>query len=325
MKFHLGPYESPTMELEYKNYSVRIVHNPNDVILRFTEVSTMRLWQTTLTERDFVEYQVLGGLEFALSLLKAALKSELSDFKATPKELSFTVIYGPEHCKKLHIEFLLPAIKKENANADMEIISKKIALLENGLNDLLQKELAQQKEQVAILKQDLESQKERAAGYIILPGCPFSIRDDIKSISIGLVQATDPTNSADYNVHAHLGYMLSENRFHFDSLTTLKPLKYLKQCETLRILNANIKDFSPIGEMASLKNLHIVFSQPSTELTGIEWIKKLTNLESLTLYHCKGITDISYVSSLKKFKTLDIRGSGVANTTMLGSHISITR
>ena len=285
----------------------------------------MRLWQTTLTERDFVEYQVLGGLEFALSLLKAALKSELSDFKATPKELSFTVIYGPEHCKKLHIEFLLPAIKKENANADMEIISKKIALLEKGLSDLLQKELAQQKEQVAILKQDLESQKERAAGYIILPGCPFSIRDDIKYVSFGSVQATDPTNSVNYNVHSYLGTMLTENRFHFDSLTTLKPLKYLKQCESLRILNANIKDFSPIGEMASLKNLYIVFSQPSTELTELDWIKRLKNLESLTLYHCKGITDISYLSQLRKFKTLDIRGSGVANTAVLGSHITIIR
>ena len=325
MKFHLPDYESPTMELEYKNYSVRIVHNPNDVILRFTEVSTMRLWQTTLTERDFVEYQVLGGLEFALSLLKAALKSELSDFKATPKELSFTVIYGPEHCKKLSIEFLLPAIKKENANADMEIISKKIALLEKGLSDLLQKELAQQKEQVAILKQDLESQKERAAGYIILPGCPFSIRDDIKSISFGSVNSTDPLNSVNYNVHSYIGQMLTENRFHFDSLTTLKPLKYLKQCESLRILNANIKDFSPIGEITSLKYLHIVFSQPSTELTEMDWIKRLKNLESLTLYHCKGITDISYLSQLRKFKTLDIRGSGVANTAVLGSHITITR
>jgi Leucine-rich repeat (LRR) protein len=315
------------MEIEYKNYSVRIVHNPNDVILRFTEVSTMRLWQTTLTERDFVEYQVLGGLEFALSLLKAALKSELSDFKATPKELSFTVIYAPEHCKKLNIEFILPAIKKENANADMEIISKKIALLEKGLTELvpLQKELTKQKEQVAILKEDLESQKERAAGYITLPGCPFSIREDIKSISFGSVNSSDPTNSANYNIHTHLLYMLSENRYHFDSLTTLKPLKYLKQCESLRILNANIKDYSPIGEMTSLKNLHIVFSQPSTELTELEWIKKLKNLESLTLYHCKGITDISYLSSLKKFKTLDIRGSGVANTAVLGSHIAITR
>jgi Leucine-rich repeat (LRR) protein len=208
----------------------------------------------------------------------------------------------------------------------MEIISKKIALLEKGLSDLvpLQKELAKQKEQVASLKEDLESQKERAAGYIILPGCPFSIRDDIKSVSFGSVQATDPTNSVNFNVHAYLGPMLTENRFHFDSLTTLKPLKHLKQCETLRILNANIKDFSPIGEMTSLKNLYIVFNQPSNLLTGIEWIKKLTNLESLTLYHCTGVTDISYLSSLKKFKTLDIRGSGFANA-VLGSHITITR
>ena len=316
----------PEMEIEYKNYSVRIVHNPSDVILRFTDVNTMRLWQTTLTEREFVEYQILGGLEFAISLLKAALKSELSDFKATPKQLSFTVIYAPDHhCKKMNIEFILQAIKKETANADMEMISKKIALLEKGLTDILQKELAEQKEQVAILKQDLDCQKERSAGYIILPGCPFSIREDTLSVSFGSMGSTDPTNSQTYNVHSYIGQIISENRYHFDSLTTLRPLKYLKKCETLRIVNANIEDFSPIGEMSSLKTLYIIFNQSSYLLTGLEWIKKLTNLESLTLYHCRGVTDISYVSTLKKLKILDIRGSGVANTNMLGSHISITR
>ena len=102
------------MEIEYKQYSVRIVHNPSDIIVRFTDMNTMRLWQVVYTERDFVEYQVLGGLDFVLSVLKDALKSEvyeISDLKATPKQLSFTIQYAPdEHCKQINIEFLLPAI-----------------------------------------------------------------------------------------------------------------------------------------------------------------------------------------------------------------------
>jgi hypothetical protein len=320
------------MEIEYKNFSVRIVHNPSDVIIRFTDMDTMRLWQSVLTERDFVDYQILGGLEFAISLLKDALKSEvyeISEFKTTPKQLSFTIQYAPDdHCKQLNIEFLLPAIKKETANADMELVSKKIALLERGLAELapLKKELSEQRQQVSVLKQELDSQKEKSGGNINIPGCPFSISEDVLTILLGLANTSDPLNGQQYTISGYVGEMLAHTRYYVHSFKTISPLKYLKKCQTLRIVNpTNLKDFSPIGEMTSLKHLQIVLSSPSSELTDLEWIKKLSNLETAVLFNCRGVTNITPFTQLKNLSSLDIRGSGIQNTSALRSNITITR
>jgi hypothetical protein len=319
------------MELTYKDYSVRIVHNPSDVIVRFTHTNTMRLWEVILSERDFVEYQVLGGLEFVLSVLKDALKSEvyvISDFKVTPKQLSFTIQYAPdEHCKQINIEFLLPAIKKENANVDMEAVSKKIALLEKGLAELvpLQKEVAQQKQQIISLTQELGVQKEKSVGYIVLPGCPFSIREEILTLHLGLINTTNPITSQNYHYSAYTFHLLSMANYFFDSLNDLNNLKYLTKCEILSITNPTTKDFSPICHMTSLKNLHIAFTSASTVLVDISWIKKLTNIESIVFFNCKGLTNIGPLLELKKLKSVDIRGSGVQNTALFGTHVTITR
>jgi hypothetical protein len=319
------------MEIEYKDYSVRIVHNPTDVIVRFTHMTTMRLWEVVLSERDCVEYNVLGGLEFVISLLKDALKSEvyeISDIKATPKQLSFTIQYAPDdHCKQINIGFLLPAIKKETANVDMEAVSKKIALLEKGLSELipLQKEVSQQKQQITSLTQELEIQKEKSAGYIVLPGCLFSIREDILTLHLGLINTTNPITSQNYHYSTYSWHLLSMANYFFDSLNDLTNVKYLKKCEILSITNPTTKDFSPIGHMTSLKNLHISFSNGSTVLVDISWIKKLTNIESVIFYNCKGLTNISPLLELKKLKSVDIRGSGVQNTAILGTHVTITR
>ena len=318
------------MEIEYKQYSVRIVHNPSDIIVRFTDMNTMRLWQVVYTERDFVEYQVLGGLDFVLSVLKDALKSEvyeISDFKVTSKQLSFTIQYAPdEHCKQINIEFLLSAIKKETANVDMEAVSKKIALLEKALAELvpLQKEVAQQKEKINSLTQDLEIQKEKSAGYIVLPGCPFSIREDTQTLHLGLINSTNPITSQSYHYSAYSWNLLTMANYFFDSLNNLNNVKYLKKCEIFSITDPTTKDFSPIGHMTSLKNLHIAFTSGSTVLVDISWIEKLTNLESVIFYNCKGLRNISPLLELKKLKSIDVRGSGVQNTELFGAHVTVT-
>jgi hypothetical protein len=319
-----------SMELAYKDYSVRIVHNPSDIIVRFTDAKTMRLWQVVYTERDFVEYQVLGGLEFVASLLKDALKSEvyeISDFKVTSKQLSFTIQYAPdEHCKQINIEFLLPAIKKETANVDMESVSNRIALLEKALAELvpLQKEVAQQKDKITSLTQDLEIQKEKSAGYIVLPGCPYSIYEDTQTLHLGLTNCTSPINSVTYNSSSFSQSKLA-GYYIFDSLNNLNNVKYLRKCETFSITNPTTKDFSPIGHMTSLKNLHIAFTSASTALVDISWIEKLTNLESVIFYNCKCLTNITSLLFLKKLKSIDIRGSNVQNTSLFGTHITISR
>ena len=323
------------MEIEYKQYSVRIVHNPSDIIVRFTDMNTMQLWQVVYTERDFVEYQVLGGLDFVLSVLKDALKSEvyeISDLKVTPKQLSFTIQYAPdEHCKQINIEFLLPAIKKENANVDMEALSKKIALLEKGLAELvpLQKEVAQQKEKITSLTQDLEIQKEKSTGYIVLPGCFLPIREDIVTLHLGLINTTNPLTGLNFGC-GEFGNSIVQKFYICETFNNLNNLKYLKKCEILSIANPTIKDFSPIGEMSSLTTLHISFSNPSNVLVDISWIKKLTNIESVVFYNSKGLTNISPLLELKKLRSIDIRGSGVQNTSfqntaLFGTHVTISR
>ena len=326
-------YKFPTMEIEYKEYSVRIVHNPSDVIVRFTHTTTMRLWEVVLSERDCVEYHILGGLEFVVSLLKDALKCEvyeISDFKATPKQLSFTIQYAPDdHCKQINIGFLLPAIKKDTANVDMEALSKKIALLEKGLAELipLQKELAQQKHQITSLTHELGAQKEKSAGYIVLPGCFLPIREDI--VTLNLMDTTNPLMGWNFAAGS-FGNTLTQKQYTCESLNNFSNLKYLTKCETLYITNLKNKDFSPIGYMTSLKNLHISFSNPCSDPIDIPWIKNLSNLESVLFYNCRGLTNITPLVGLKKLKSIDIRGSAVQttsyeNTALFGTHVTITR
>jgi len=309
----------PTMELEYKNYSVRIVHNPNDVILRFTDNSSMRMWESRLTERDFIEVQVLGGLEFAISVLKGCLTSEsytISDFKDTPKQLSFTVQYIPAHSKQINLDFVLPAIKRETANVDMETILKRLSSLEKMVDD--------QTEVVVSLREELNEQNEKTSGYIILPGCPFAIHEHITMLQIGLINTGDPITGQSYAAQ-QAANMLCEGRYFSNSLKDLENLKYLDKCHTLRIVNAEATDFSPISEMSALHTLSIVYSSANKNLTSIKWISSLTNLQNLTLFNCAGISDVTPLTQLKNLKTLDIRGSGIQNTSMLSSNINISR
>jgi hypothetical protein len=122
-------------------------------------------------------------MEFAISVLKGVLTSDsytISDFKDTPKQLSFTVQYTPAHSKQINLDFVLPAIKRESANADMETILKRLVSLEKDLTD--------QKEVSLTLRKELDVQNEKTSGYIVLPGCPFVIDEDIVNLHIGLIK-----------------------------------------------------------------------------------------------------------------------------------------
>lgn len=312
--------KAPIMELDYKNYSVRIVHNPNDVILRFTDNTSMRIWEARLTERDFIEVQILGGMEFAVSVLKGVLTSQtkytITDFKDTPKQLSFIVQYMPAHAKQINLDFVLPAIKRESANADVETIMKRLVSLE--------KDLSEQKEVSLTLRNKLDVQDEKASGYIVLGGCPFTIHEDIVNLMLGLINTSDPVTGHSY-ASGHLTEIVNSGRYYFNSLRNLNNLKFLKKCHTLRIVNAEAKDFSAISEMSALHTLSIVYSSANNNVSDIKWITKLTNLHTLTLFNCTNLSDISSLSQLKNLKTLDIRGSGIKNTSMLGSGVNISR
>jgi len=321
------------MELEYKNYIVRIVHNPNDIILRFIEKDTQRIWEVTLTERDFVEYQVLGGLEFVLSLLKNVLqKNKDLEFKVSSKQLSFTIQYQPDdHCKKLNLDFTLPAIKKISAGVDLDDVIRRLASLE--------KYIRIQENTIVLLKDEVELQKDKSSGYIIIPGCKFAIPDDILELNLGLVGTVDsilnytygPTfsdygsnrNTVHYIVVNSSNQVVPNHGYVCDSLKNLNNLKFFQKCHSLTLVTPGASDYSVIGKMKSLKKLYIIFQGVSSPM-NINWISDLVNLESVAFVGCAGLTDISPLTKLKNLKSINIRGSSVQNTSMFGSHIQIT-
>jgi hypothetical protein len=164
---------------------------------------------------------------------------------------------------------------------------------------------------------------EKVGGCVIFPSCPFAIPENIPILTLGKVNTNDPITGSNYQL-GHIVNIMAENRYLFHTANNLNCLRFL-ECNILRLVNADdAKDFSPIGEMTSLKELHIVYSSPSSVLCKIDWITKLTNLESVTFFNCKGITDISPICGLKNLKTLNIRGSGINNTAMLRSSIQVT-
>ena len=313
------------MELEYKNYIVRIVHNPNDIILRFTEKDTLRIWEVTLTERDFVEYQVLGGLEFVLSLLKNILqKNKDVEIKTSSKELSFAIQYQPDdHCKKLTLEFRLLAIKKVSASVDLDDVLRRLASLE--------KYTKIQENRIVSLQGEVEMQKDKTSGHIIIRGCQFVIADDILELNLGLFGSYDNLLGHTYGNSSFPMYAVNNSNnqrvpgYVCESLKNLTNLKFLQKCHSLRLVSPQAEDYSAIGKMTSLKNLSIVFNTASSIPMDINWITTLVNLETAAFFGCKGLTDIAPLTKLKNIKTIDIRGSGVQNTSMIGSHIQITK
>jgi hypothetical protein len=314
------------MELSYRHYSVRIVHNPSDTIVRFIDTKTMRLWETTLTERNFIEYQILGGLEFIVSVLKDALTTEvypIIDFKANAKNLSFTIEYIPdEHCKMLPISLSFTALKKESANVDLESISTQMNEMKQYFQKMHDTSLQEMSARIEDLEEQLELQKEKAEGYIILPGCTQAIDESIISFNIGQQGTNNPLTGNSYT-YAGIGNGI----FMHEGLKSIKILVYLRKCTTLTLFNTmTLVDYSPIGEMTALKNLSIIYNNNNTATVNtVAWASKLVNLETLCLYGCLALTDIGDLAKLPKLKSIDIRVTGVKNTSMFPSSVSITR
>jgi hypothetical protein len=312
------------MDLSYKDYSVRIVYNPNDTILRFVDTKTMRIWEATLTERNFIEYQILGGVDFVVSVLKDALTTEvypIIDFKATPKNLSFTIEYIPdEHCKMLPISLAFTAVKRESANLDLETLTTQMNEMKQVFQKMHDTSLNKLSSKIELLEKELALEKEKTQGFIILPGCTQAIDQTLTSLNIGQRGAANPINGTAYTT-------IGNGLYIHDNLKSIKNLTYLNKCTTLSLFNTmTLVDYSPIGEMTQLKNLSIVYNNNNTATVNtLEWATKLVNLETVCLYGCLGLTDIGPLAKLPKLKSLDIRTTGVKNTSMFSSSVSITR
>jgi len=346
------------MELTYDNYGVRIINNPSDTIIRFTDLIKQRIYETTFTERSFIDYQVFGGLDFVTNLLISAFQSEsesptIEDFKTSPKQITFKLTYTPDtHLKMAALEFTFPAVRKEQANADLEALSQKVdALLK--LNKNLEKETKQ-------LRAELDAQKSKTPDYIFIPGICFTIDVNIQQINIGMHGTTvtellSPTGgNTFFNYYTVLSPKWNSNPHHYFSVCNIPTgedkmfgfieaarggewtgnidnLRYLKKCKTLRIINGvNITDYSPISEMTELEVLSIIRNDDTKAPESgtnfdISWIKSLKKLKCLRIQGYKKFNDIRPLAHCPELTSLDVRGSGVNNTACLPGNVSITK
>jgi len=300
------------MEFTYSDYDVRLILNPSDIIVRFENDKTHRIWERGFVERDFTEFQALGGLEFVGRIMRLAFENtecELSieDIVEIPKTLTFVITYENDIlCKPIRIPITLPSIKRESASASMDDINKKLNALSSRIEEL----------------------EEMNSGYIVLPGCGIAIPTTIPKLAIGSYGTTNPLTNVVYNALNTHG--LNQNGYvytHDGSLSVVNPLKYLKKCTELTLINATkIVSYSPIGSMTALTSLSIVTNTAEKcQLSDISWIASLTNLTEVCFYGCSNLKDISPLTKLKNLVKVDIRLTGVTNTSMLSFSIAITK
>jgi hypothetical protein len=345
------------MELTYANHTVRIVQNPSDIIIRFTELTTDRNYETTFTERSFIEYQVLGGLEFVSSLLIKALQEPekksptIVDFKATPKIISFSLTYSPDtHFKMTALAFTIPAIKKDSANADVETLTRQvqsILKLTNKLKTAIEDSKAEfskaLEDKTAFLTAELEQQKAKSAGFIVIPGIRFAIDENTLELNL----FSTPHGCGNLGNAVQYTYN-SECCWGFQTVLKgpvlwqgdISKIKYLKKCKRLTILHGlDIKNYDPISEMTELEHLNII-TEPSWAVdetnypnavkankafVDISFVKTLKKLTHVSFYGYKSLKDISPLASCPALTSLDIRQTGVGNTNCLPSSVTITK
>ncbi len=100
-------------------------------------------------------------------------------------------------------------------------------------------------------------------------------------------------------------------------IADLSDLKYFPNLTSLFLGWALQKpggvDISPIGELTKLEGLYM----PCTSIADIAPIASLTNLQELSLWGVRTITDISPLSGLAELKNLQIKGNTISDLTPL--------
>jgi hypothetical protein len=306
------------MEFSYNEYTVRIVLNPSDSIIRFEHITDYRIYERTFTDRDFPSFTVLGGITSIGKMLAGALDESMSDvevegFAASGKELSFTLVYSPEFVDTpIPFVFQLPAVKKDTAVQQNDDIMRKFKALS---------------ESVTALRTTME---ERYGDTVVLPGCPFVINASAQTLRLGQFNTADPVYGSTYAPSNCLEQMWNNGCYPYKGiLSTITPLRYLKDCRTLTInfattaavtTKTEVADYAPLGEITTLTNLALYNSK---SLESIAWITKLKDLTEVNFYGCSHLSNVSYLASLKKLKKVTLTGTSVKNTSFLGSGVQV--
>jgi len=273
------------MEFYYKKtYVVRLVQNPQNLILRF---ENSRVWERSFTDRDFADYEVLGGLEFIYNILKASLGEESLDIKECSKSLSFTLCCPVPHSKPIFIDMLINPIIRLSAGLELEDVVRQLRDLTTFVQTL--------QKTTTTLQAQLNEAVQRTAGYVIIAGSPNALSD--KTVTIN-------TNN-----------LTSQN-----TIESLTNLRYFTECTSIQLNSLQIEDFSPLGLMPKLTSI-VINSCPN--LKTIDWIESLKNLHTVNFNSCQNLVNISPLSKLPNLKTIHINSTGVRNADFLGPAIQV--
>jgi hypothetical protein len=130
--------------------------------------------------------------------------------------------------------------------------------------------------------------------------------------------------------------------FVFHKLSDISNLKYLTKLTSISIYGANeCHDYSPLAHLKNLQSLSIISARKSTGkdavqkhvsdgsrpvINSVSWISELKNLHTVSFLGCSSLVDIRPIADLPRLSTLDIRETGVKNTSFLTcSSLTITK
>lgn len=305
------------MEFSYNAHTVHIILNPSDITIRFENDADYRMYERTFTDRDFPSFTVLGGITSIGKMLAGALDDSMSDvevdgFSVSGKELSIDLVYSPEFMDTpLTFTFQLPAVKKDTATLQNDTIMRKYKSLEDS---------------IAALQARME---ERCGNAIVIPGSPFVINAYAQTVRLGQFNTSDPSIGNAYTPTNCIEHLINYGCYPYKgTLSTITPLRYLKDCRTLTInftttvtpQKTEVTDYTSLGEITTLTSLSLYHSQT---LDDISWIMKLKELTEVNFQGCVRLSNISYLGSLKKLKKVILTGTSVKNTSFLGSGVQV--
>jgi hypothetical protein len=345
------------MELVCGNYDLKLIPNPTDFILRLENRENARLFERTFFERDFAEYNVLGGLEFVVNLLKDVMPKQAM-IKESPTQATFTVSWKAEFIRRVDFNFVIPAIKRDKASGDLEEVTARMKKME--------KAAAEQKaalDQMLVLYTKISANvtelEARCGDTITLPGCDYAISTDVTNLILiknwGMLSdgrqfstfyqdfyfqshpswneynPNNPFNHAQHGQNPPWSIVKNgEKVIIFNNLKSIKNLKYCKNLTSLTICGAHeLRDYT-LSDLKNLTTLNIIanfgLQNPNFKvkdfhpsLTDISWISSMKNLQNVSFRGCIQLVNIGPIKDLPNLKELDLQDTGVKNTGFLAS------
>jgi len=337
------------MEFKTGSYNTRLILNPTDIILRFEHSDTHRVYERTFFERDFVDYIVLGGLDFVGKVLRSGLSSPIQNITETTSELNITIPFTHEFIPKpLNLQFRIPSIRREKGGADIEDMSTRLKKMEEAMT--LCKTLSMR----------IEELEERCGDTITLAGCDYAIPISITNLILVKNNCMLPDGrrfsswyqgmlhqhnhgEGEYHLmrpshHPNHGFSTTwtavpqdEKAYTFNTFLSLKNLKYLKNLTHLTICGSSeCTNYESIGELHKLQELKIISNMQSNNskyivkdshpnLLSISWISNLKNLKSASFQGCGSLSEVSPLKSLINLTELNVKNTNVKNTAFLAN------